>query len=417
MADLENVAPEPGIFCPERELAAPPQLRLLGGVRMQPIIDPTKGIAGDCSFSVDLAKQASIALAPLQPFFTIIDGVGTLMQIVIVAIEVIQNPFKVGKLLALVPGLTEKFNKLLELIPISPAGVLAFFQMVADIIGIARFAVSCAVSALQSVQREISMITEQLDALQTVDDEDIRAKTTEILECSRAQAVERAATIGASLSTVAKLMCTAKVLVSLIPGGAAIAQDEGFAIPDVSGLVRGSDPAAGLALAIESLEDVRDVLEALQEAVAAIASAGLSLIPPPFTFTCDVAPAEENPPEPTEPTLSIVYLATDLPTLIVGPIATAPAPADVGLLLYGTNFDATSKVFFGTNEVPKDNVSLRGSTQILATIPANFMTQPGTFQVSVANSTADTAPLFSNVTESQAARFTKVSDPFEVEVD
>lgn len=415
--NVEAEAPDPSSFCPEQEMPTPPSLRFPGGFQINPTIDPTRGIPLDCSFSVDLVRQISPALAVFQPILMLLDFVGTLGQVLIVMTEVVQNPLKIGKLLALMPGLTQKFNELLALIPVLPQGVARFASFVVDVISIVRLSIVCATQALESVKREVVAIESRIVEATSMDDADLQVGTLEVLACSKAEAQKRAAAIVFSLAPVAKLLCTIKTILSLIPGGAVIANRPELSFPDVSGAVAGTGDSfvEGLDVAIDSLQTVSSALETVRTAVEVL-SGTIVIAVSPLEFSCGPVDESEKA-EPASPEIAALYSATDPPLPLPTPFVTAPGP-DTTILIAGTNFDATSQVWFGTEQVPPENLQVT-PTRIVATIPAELLGMPGEFKVSVVNSAVDPESpprLFSNVTSDQAAKLTKVSSLHDAEV-
>ena len=415
--NVETEAPASSTFCPEVTMPSPPALRFPGGFQINPTIDPTRGIPLDCSFSVDLIRQLSPALAVFQPFLQLLDFVGTLGQVLIVTIEVVQNPLKIGKLLALMPGLVQKFNDLLALIPGLPQGALRCVAFVVDVISLIRITIACAVQSLESVRREILAIQARIAEATSMDDDELRVGTIEVLECSQAEAKKRAEAIVFSLAPVAKLLCTVKTILSLIPGGAAIANRPELSFPDVSGSLSGTGAALteGLDVAIDSLQVVATALESVTEAIAAL-SLGIVIPVSALEFSCGPVDDSEKP-EPGQPEISSLLAATDPLVPLPVPFVSAPG-IDTPIAIVGSGFDATSHVWFGTEQVPDENLQIT-PTRIVATIPADLLGTAGVFKVSVVNTAVDPESpprLFSNVTEDQAAKLTKVSSLHDAEV-
>lgn len=400
-----NVSPAAEFFCPEVEVPSPPAVRLVGGYEIRPTVDASRGPPTSCAYQLDLVRQLNSAVAPLVPILDVIDLLTTTTSVLTIAIEVIQNPLKITKLLKLIPGLADKLNRLLAKIPVVPQGIQAFATMVVDVLTLARLALACVRDQARSLRDEVSAIEGRLAELVSLSDPDLNARSIEILECSRERARERAEAVTISLAPVAKLLCFVRQLLSLLPGGKEVAAK--IALPDLTGAF--SDPA-GLVSALDSvvavLDEVDAVLEVAIEATELLSTLGI----PDLEGAVTCAPIDLSEPAAAEvPTISACY--SELGAPVVGPFATA-GDDDTTIVVSGSGFGESTRFWFGgveleVLEVVEDRASVR--------IPAAEIVAAGEFQLSAAN-TSLTGALFEAVTPETAEGKVEVSEPFALTV-
>ena len=396
-------SPAASFFCPEVEVPSPPAVRVIGGYEIRPTVDASRGPPTSCSYQLDLVRQINSAVAPLVPILDVIDLLTTTTSVLTIAIEVIQNPLKITKLLKLVPGLAEKLNRLLQKIPVLPQGIQAFATMVLDVLTIARLALACVRDQAQSLRNEVAAIEGRLAELVSLSDPDLNARSIEILECSRERARERADAVVVSLAPVAKLLCFVRQLLSLLPGGKELASQ--ISLPDLTGSF--SDPA-GLVSALDSaiavLETVDDVLETVIEA------ARIAFLVPDLDATISCAPIDLSEPEAIEaPTIAACY--SELGAPIVGPFATA-GDEDTTIQITGSGFSSGTKFWFGGVELVVAEVVEDRASVI---VPAAEIVAAGDFLLSATNDNL-TGALFEAVTPDAAEGRVEVSDPFTLTV-
>lgn len=400
-----TTAPLAEVFCPEVEIPDPPAARIMGGFEIRPTVDPSRGPPTSCAYQLDLVRQLNAAMAPLVPIFEVIDLLTTSVSVLTIAIEVIQNPLKITKLLSLVPGLAAKLNKLLQKIPVIPQGIQAFVIMIVDILTIAKLAIACARDQARSLRNEIASIEGRLAELASLSDAGLNARTVEILECSRERARERADAIVVGLAPVAKLLCLVRQLLSLLPGGKEIAERISF--PDLSGSF--SDPAgllAALDTAISALDAVDDVLEVAIAAAKLISTLGIPEID--AVVTC--APIDfSEPAAPESPSIGACFTEAGAP--ILGPFATA-GDDDTAIVVTGSGFSDATQFWFGGVELEVREVVSDRATVV---VPAAEIVAAGDFQLSATNN-ALTGALFEAITPELAEGKVEVSDPYQLTV-
>jgi len=285
----ENEAPDIEEFCPETSpIDSLPAIHFIGGAILEPQVDPTKGQPGTCALTIDLVAQLQTALAPLQPFLTLLDLVAHLVQCFLLVVEVITNPLKIIDLLKCLPGLVSKINQILALIPVLPQGIVAFVTFIVDIIRFIGTQIDCVIQILESIQAEIGAINDLLRKIAEVDDDEIRAALQFQYDCQSEQIATRLSTALGVLGPVARILCTIRAILSIIPGGKAIADQLKF--PDPSSIEALDD-------AIDALKAVRDTLLGVVDVIEALAAPFGGIIPPPeigFVCALDTAPSEDE---------------------------------------------------------------------------------------------------------------------------
>lgn len=413
---VENEAPDPEAFCaPEPPAVTPPVIRFPGGATLVPVVDISRGAPGSCGVSLPLVASLQAALAPLQPILTILDLLSTLVQFVLVIPEVIGNPLKIGKLIRLVPGLAGKLNGLLALIPPLPSGAIAFATFIADVLAFAATQVACVAETLRSVQEELDAVDREVAKSQAVDDPDLAAQLAQLAECGRERALARANGALAVLSPIARIVCTIRAILSLIPGGSVIADQ--IRLPATADVV-------DLTGAIAALEGVRDGLLGAANAIrlTGLALPGLD----DLNFICALDTdtgdgAAEAPVDPNLPTIERLY-PTDLPFLTVTTIPQADdsteAPFTVGVL--GSHFTAATAVYFGAVRIDQARVRCEDAQHLIIDIPASLRLAEQTVYMFAANGVPSPdyiPPPFQGAGEdAESSGPVKISEPFETEI-
>lgn len=404
--DRENTAPDPTTFCIDTEGASVfPVIRFIGGGELSPIIDPTRGPPTSCELTVSLAASVQSALAPFQPFLTLLDLVATLVQVFLLAVEAITNPFKIAKMLAQIPMLVDKFNKLLALVPVLPQGIAAFATTVLDVLRFVAASIDCVIQTLQSILVQQEEINRLIAKANTVDDPTIRAELLERVSCSNVEVQKLSATALGSLAPIARILCTVRALLTLIPGGQPIAAQ--LAIPDARNFTSIAD-------GVVRLEALRDVLLAAIKLVGGLA-VGVSLEPNPLDFSCPLDDtADSDEPEFPTPRISQLFPMVGLPPLV---------PPTAGDLQYefqiiGSDFDTTrreNKVFFGTGPLPPEAILILQENRIVVRLGPEQLAEEGDFWISVSNAPgAGTTKPFEGVGTDESR--TKISNIVEFSV-
>lgn len=355
----QNVAPS--FDCPVRDFPISPAIRFPGGVSLEPQLDPSKGVPGACGTTLDLVQTLQSALAPFQPFLNLLDTVAGLVQCFFLAVDALSNPFKIPDLLACIPALVEKVNRLLSIIPVLPQGIGGYTTLVADVTRFVAVQIDCIIQQLQAIQGQLEEVARLTRRLNEVDDPLLVARLREQIECANEIIAAQSDVALAALGPIARIFCTVKAILTLVPGGAEIARQ--LAIPDPSN-------AAAIDDAIESLELTRDALLALAQTVAGIgAPFGGAVTPASLVFQCPIddlsdAEVEELSEEPTPAPAPLIERILDpgsrlplpfdpntppLPNVVYqfDRVFEGAPPAEV--LLEGRNFTEDTRVYWGTD--------------------------------------------------------------------
>lgn len=415
-AQAENVAPDPETFCaPPAPEVTIPVIRFPGGATLVPTVDISRGAPGQCGVSLPLVASLQSALAPLQPILTILDVLSTLVQFVLIIPEVIGNPLKIGKLIRLVPGLAGKLNGLLALVPPLPQGAIAFATFIADVLTFAAAQVGCVAETLRSVQDELDTVDRELAKSQTVDDPDLAAQLEQLAGCARDRAVARAQGALSVLSPIARIVCTIRAILSLVPGGTVIADQ--IRLPATADV-------ADLNGAISALEGVRDGLRGAADAVRLTGLALPALDDLNFVCALDFGGDSDTAVDPNIPTIRRLYA----PTVSVVDVTTIPTADDasepaITVGIEGSHFTPTSAVYFGAVRIEQSKVvmdpNFNDDQHLLIEIPASLRLSDQAVFMFVANNVPDPdyiPPPFAGVGEGSSAGGVAISEAFETEI-
>jgi hypothetical protein len=417
----ENQAPDISDFCVLLNEAPEGAgvIRFYGGLSLQSTGDPTRGTPGSCALSVDLIGNVQAALAPLAPLLTILDAVAGIAQCLQLAIQVQTNPFKLPDLIACVPGLIGKVNKLLGLIPIFPQGILSMLEMCLDILNFILTQIDCLLNVLVSIQNSIDELQELVRKINETDDVDIRENLKTLFDCGMENAQTQATTAMSAFSPLARLICTVRFLVSLVPGGSDIAGLIG--IPEPSSLV-------DLTSIIALVRAARDVIQVAVDAITLLGSVvGLGL--PETTFTCppqDTVPSFSEEEEIPEPVIQVIDPTTGLP---LTSIPAAPGPGEyMTIWIVGAGLLSTSKVYWSTVEISADDVDDNGTPLVVLNeallrlevqVSSELYSTAGFFFVSVANGPSGEDAAFAGLADEAGGEMQSeimVSNLVEIEV-
>lgn len=378
-----NEAPETETFCLDTQVPEEiPVIRFIGGIALEPQIDPTKGGgAGPCGLTQDLVGPIQAMLAPFQPVLTILDVVATLGQCFLLMTEVITNPFKIPKLLGCIPGLVNKINTLLSLVPIFPQGIQAFITFVVDIIRFIAVQIDCVVAVLTTLEGLYAQIQQLQQQLQETDDPELQDALQKLLDCSQEEADQQVSLSLNVLGPIARLLCTVRAILALVPGGAEIQKN--LAFPDPTDITALED-------AIEILSAVRDALLAVEDALVAL-TGGLGVLPPPPPgFQCPLDDLEDDPtvPEPSQPSITGLFNQNGTP--LVFPAIPASAPHTVRLTgddLYPSDAEPTlsNKVFFNTSPIPPEDFISFDNEALVFSLSEELLQNAGEYLVTVVN--------------------------------
>jgi hypothetical protein len=407
----ENEAPE--ITCNETEIpTSVPVIRFPGGQTLEPQIDPTRGTPSSCGLTLDVVGQLNSALAPFQPFLIVLDMVAKLAQCFLLVTEVVTNPFKIPDLLACIPTLIDKINRVLALIPIFPQGIAAFVTFFVDILRFAATQIDCVISVLQSIQDQLDELDRLRDRAVNTDDPFVANSLEELVACSEEEIARQSSLALAVLGPIARILCVVRSLIALIPGGKEIARSLSF--PDPSDIT-------SISSAITLLETVRDALLVAVDAAALLSPLGVQLAPE-LVFTCpldDLPPEDEEEEEIPVPEIDSLLDGSGAPTVTV-PQASAATDPSTRIQLLGDNFTASSQVFWGTSPIGDDDVVAREPGKIIVDVSAEVRLNLGKFLLTVVNTGAGEPAPFAGIGESVGTppenNPVEVSEPFEVEV-
>lgn len=405
--DQPNTAPASDSFCVETEQPAVfPVIRFIGGAQLTPQIDPARGLPTSCELSLSLATSIQAALAPFQPFLTLLDLVATLVQVFLLAVQAITNPFKIAKMLAQIPALTDKFNKLLSLIPVLPQGIAAFAVTILDTLRFVAASIDCTIGTLNSILLQQAEIDRLIARANQVDDPTIANELLAQAACSQTETNKLTANALGSLAPIARILCTIRGLLSIIPGGQPIAAQLVF--PDTRNFSNVAD-------AVVQLEALRDTLLAAIDVVGALA-VGINLNPDPLTFECpidDVAdPVTSNLPTPE------IDLLANYPTGLIPIVFPVAGGTSFSFTIFGSDFDTSTKenkVFYGSAPLPPERILQLLNDRIVVELGPEELANEGVFYVAVSNAPAGgTTQLFQGVGTDETT--TKISNQIKFEV-
>lgn len=412
MTVILNQAPAVESFCAAAEPPSIPLIRFPGGFVLEPQVDPTRGVPGNCALVLDLTGKLQGALAPFTPFFRVLDFVAHLAQCFLLMKDAITNPFKIPDLIACLPGLLGKLNQLLALIPVFPQGIAGMLTFVVDVLRFVIAMLDCVISQLRALQAELVELARLTEILNATEDDLARTNLETMIRCGTEQVEQNAATILAALGPIARLLCTVRTLLSIVPGGSSIASAMRF--PDPSQISKLSD-------AIQALEALRGVLDAAASTVEGLgAPFGLPLEAPGLGFTCPLDSAAEE--ETTElPATPEILLVQNLAGAVLPPTTiprASPGDPDTRVFLSGTGYSATSQVYWNTVRV--EGVQRIDPTRLLVDLPAELLTNTGNFYLMVVNTSTSTPAAFSGLSETPGVAVedsgVKMSEQYEVEV-
>ncbi len=388
----ENVAPPIDDFCVRLRSAEQLVIRFPGGVTLQPQIDPSKG-ASPCSLSLGLSEKLDAALAPFQPFLNLLDVVAHLAQCMLLMVDALSNPFKVPDLIKCLPALLEKLNEILKLVPALPQGVVAYVTFVVDVIRAAAAQLDCVIETLRSIQEQLDEVNRTIAAAREVDDPQIAENLLVGAQCAQESIATQTSSALASLASIARILCTIKAILVLIPGGRPLVKTLAFPDPTSIESIDG---------AISTLEGLRGALLFAVDAISVLADPLGGIGVPTLAFKCPVddLPDEEEVPEPpAEPTIAPDGVTDEagVPIVTIGQSG-GPDDPPVKIVINGTNYLPTSQVFWDASKVgaadEEDAVQRVSVTRIVVLLPANLLTNVGIFQLSVVNVSEAAGGLF-----------------------
>lgn len=384
--DISVSAPPTSSFCVE--LNKPPEgagvIRFFGGLSLSAVGDPTRGPAGSCATTLDLVGGIQSALAPLSPVLKILDAVSAIGQAFLLLTEAITNPLKLLELLKLIPSLVAKLNSLLALVPVFPQGVLSILEMCLDILNFILTQIDCLLEILRSMQTSIDDLNRLIVGINEVDDVEIRGGLEEAFACGMQNSEQQMMEALKVFGPLARIMCTVRTLVALVPGGAEVAKKIGIPelsdIPDLSGVIR-------------AVSTIRDVISEVVQIVT-ILGAPLGLQLPELGFSCPPLSDTESPSQEAapQPVLDLILdSATGLPITALSVVA--PDAVGLAIELRGFGFTEDSQVYWTTS--PLSAVAFDPVTLCLrAVVPATLRATPGDAYVAVVNTPANLAAPF-----------------------
>lgn len=197
---------------------------------------------------IDPLPMLQAALAPLAPFFRVLDVVLQLFNCVKAIPDAISLPPDPSALLACVPELAKKIAKVIELVPVLtiPLMIKRILQLVIRTLNKLRM-------RLAYLQAQMTRIEAAIDRAKQLKDPGLMA----IAGCAKANVTQEAANLMKSLAGVGRLLGILQLLLGLVPGAPPI--------PDLTSLTG---------------QPLNAVIEPLGAVVSALQSAA-NLIPVP----------------------------------------------------------------------------------------------------------------------------------------
>ena len=382
----QNQAPDVDAFCVDTQIPeASPVIRFPGGAVIEPQVDP-QSVPTNCTLTLDMVGQLQTALAPFQPVLTILDTVATIGQCFILMTEALTNPFKIPDLLACIPGLVGKINRLLQLVPIFPQGIQSFITFIVDVMRFTAAQIDCVVSILEGLRVQFAELARISDRINTVDDVEIVENLQTLFDCGTQEAEQQLGIALGALGPIARILCTVRGILAIIPGGNEVQKQ--LAFPDPTNV-------SGLDAAIATLSGIRDALLLTEDVLEAL-TLGLGFLPPPEVgFRCPLddvdTSSEDRDPDPATPQIFNVLEPTGLP--LIPPTAGTPEKT---VVIVGSNLtdpladpSKADKVYFGASPLPESAVVLVSVSSLTITIPGDLLTSAGSYPITVINKRRD----------------------------
>jgi hypothetical protein len=216
-------------------------------IELPPVDDPFEiPLPGGVSIeTVDPLELLQAALAPLAPFFKVLDVVLQIFNCIKAIPDCFSLPPDPSGLFRCVPELAKKIVALLELIPILtiPIMVKRLLKLVLRTLAKVR-------DQFVQLQAEMTRIEGAIDRAKKLGDPGLMA----IARCAQANVAQEAENVMKSLAGVGRLLLIIQLFMSLIPGAPQI--------PDLSSL--GGQPLNAI---IEPLDAVVEVLTIVNDAI------------------------------------------------------------------------------------------------------------------------------------------------------
>jgi len=158
---------------------------------------------------IDLADLIQPALAPLVPFFNIVDVIATLYTCLKAVVDALGPPPDPTKLAACVPELAQKVSKLLGLVPMLslPLLILGLIDLLIAVLSDVR-------AQLVHLQVELEQMARIIERARQLND----ANLEKIWGCVRENVDQEAANLGKQLASLGRLIGLINVFMDLIGG-------------------------------------------------------------------------------------------------------------------------------------------------------------------------------------------------------
>lgn len=370
-------------LCSDPQVVEIPKLVFPGGASLQMVPDPLQ-VPSACRVMADTAQIIQPVLAAIQPILAILDLLAQVVQCFLVLVEVVSNPLKIGKLMALFPGLTSALNRLLSYIPILPQGQVTWLTLVYNVLITVKSGIDCAVIALRSLDAEVTSLNVLIQEANAAEDQLTKEQYRQLIGCAQKNLEVQKSIIADGLAPIARILCVVKSILTLIPGGAEVAKQ--LVVPDIRE-INVIDEAA------TSLVGVSIIIQAVADVLATLAAPFGGLLQPDAAFTCAFDSALFAPEQDTEvetPELTSITLAgTVLPAITSLPIDSP----DTQVWIFGKEFNsAQSKIYLDTVELQGARFDDRGFIEVI--LPADLLTIERDAQVLIVNTPPGGVPPF-----------------------
>jgi hypothetical protein len=216
-------------------------------IELPPIDDPFQipmpgGIVIE---DIDPLQILQAALAPLAPFFRVLDVVMQIFNCIKAIPDAFGLPPDPSGLFTCVPELAKKIAELLELLPI-----LTIPVMVKRLIGLVLRTLAKVRDRLQALQEEMTRIEAAIDHGKDINDAGLLA----LGQCAKANCAQEADNLMKSLVGVGRLLMIIQFFMSFVPGAPQI--------PDLTSLT-----GQPLETVIEPLDGIVEVLQIAYNAI------------------------------------------------------------------------------------------------------------------------------------------------------
>lgn len=244
--ELPPGLPDLSEFCVPLPVASELCVPIVGGATLCAQTGFDLGDPGDISRS--LLAQINSALTPLQPFFNTVDVIQAIIDCVQAIPDAIGPPPDPSAIVRCIPGLVEKLNKLLALLP--PVSVPAMVKAVLDVV----------IQTLLAVRGDLAAFIEEQTAIlsaATLAAELGNVELQTVCECAQSNLDILLVNKNASIAPLNRLLGVVNLLLELagLP-----------CIPALGGVIESADPGVldALDAMIRALETVKAGIPAIE---------------------------------------------------------------------------------------------------------------------------------------------------------